>query len=132
MKAYILRGQGLGFITDKIFLGYPSKRDFDAVMQKELELHGFDIQESESADEAGAVDLRQRWVRAQEIDVVSEAECEALTTKYGRGPGEPNEHVLGQLSEQSFAELTKAPRESEGAAPIMSMTGHAHVTNAKP
>jgi hypothetical protein len=117
-KGYVFRGQGLGVITDKVFLQWPSKADFDEVMRRELSLHGFQI-------DGDAVTVIKRWVRVQEVELVGvDLPAGAETC-----PGELNELVYGELDEASLREILTAPREPTGTATLIEMSGTGTVIN---
>lgn len=57
---YIIRAQGLGYLTDKVYSDLPTQADLAAVLKAELSAFGID-------PKTGAP--RERWVRAVEIDI---------------------------------------------------------------
>lgn len=57
---YIIRAQGLGYLTDKVFADLPTQADLAAVLKAELAAHGIDPKTGEP---------RVRWVRAEEIEI---------------------------------------------------------------
>ena len=91
MKAFILRGQGLGLVTDKVFLQWPSAADVESVMARELELHGFD-------DVDGVLVPCPRWVRVQAVDIVDVAADVPAD-------GKENELLYGKLSDDAAAHV---------------------------
>jgi hypothetical protein len=57
---YIIRAQGLGYLTDKVYSDLPTQADLAAVLKAELAAFGIDPKTGEP---------RERWVRAEEIDL---------------------------------------------------------------
>ncbi len=117
-KGYVFRGQGLGVVTDKVYLQWPSKSDFDEVMQRELSLHGFSINGDEVA-------VTKRWIRVQEVELVGLQDVLDAEP----APGQLNEFVYGELDEASLREILAGPREPTGATPLIEMNGTGSVTN---
>jgi hypothetical protein len=95
--AYILRGQGLGIVTDRVYLQWPSQADLEAVMARELELHGFEHVEA-TVDAPAHLAPCERWVRVQTIEIVDVAP--AVPAACGE-----NELVPGKLSPEAAAQL---------------------------
>lgn len=126
-KGFILRGQGLGYDTSKIFLHWPSKAAFEEVMQKELQLHGFEIKKADEANDPITVEARERWVRIEEIEFVTD-EC----APGDEAPGELLHFTHAKLNDEALAMLLDDARPSgavESAAPLMQITGTGRVTN---
>jgi hypothetical protein len=56
---YIIRCQGLGYLTDRVYDGLPSSEDLGAALKAELIAHG--VKDGKP---------RERWVRAEPIALV--------------------------------------------------------------
>ncbi len=114
-KAFVLRGQGLGIVSDKVFLQWPSRAAFDEVMTRELESHGIDRESAEAL---------ARWVRVQEVEIVDERAAEPA-------PGAPNDFVHGTLDAETAARLlAETPAMGgEAAGSPLHFAGTAAVTN---
>ncbi len=126
-KGYILRGQGLGYVTSKVFLHWPSKDDFADVMKQELQLHGFEIKQAGEAGAPLSVEARERWVRVEEIEIV-EGKC----TEEDAHPAKLNDFTHAVLNADALAKIFEVARPSgqvESAAPLMQITGTGRVTN---
>ncbi len=55
---FIIRAQGLGYLTDKVYSDLPTKADLEAVLKAELAAFGINPKTGEP---------RERWVRVEEI-----------------------------------------------------------------
>lgn len=60
MKVYVLRGQGIGVIYDRIYFRWPTPEQIEAAMAYELERHGV-------SPEGKPI---ERWVRVQTLELV--------------------------------------------------------------
>ncbi len=113
---YQLRGQGIGVVFDKLYENYPSQEEFDAVMKRELESHGFDPETGEP---------RERWVRVQEV-AVDDGKCGPETVCKAK----LNEFVSAKLTKEAVDELRKPHAAQGGAAgaSTFQLSGAATVT----
>lgn len=139
MQGWILRGQGYGFMHDRVFLTYPTEADFKAALVRELTKHGAQIAYSHDSTgkmKATVSEPTKQWVRVEVVDVVappgfqqvpepSEAEKAARPTiMYG---------YMDEASHQALVALASGTSLTGTAAvaPIV-MQGYGTVTNPEP
>jgi hypothetical protein len=123
MKAFALRGQGENVFTNKIYMSWPSKKDFDEALAIELEKHGVHKQ---------TLQAEERWVRVEEIDLVTEAEGEALVAEFGPAPGKLHEYTHGKYDDDAVKQVVAArlsERRSVAVVHPIAFAGAARVTN---
>lgn len=114
---YMLRGQGIGVVFDRVYENFPSKKDFEDVMRRELELHGFDPATGEP---------RERWVRVQTVEIDDGKPSAADTCK-----ARLDEFVVGKLSDEDVAKIKKRKTGGSADALPFAVSGVANVSPAK-
>lgn len=117
MSLYIVRAQGLGYITSAVFDGEPSEAQLRDVLREELRHHGVHPVTGE---------LRSRWVRAEPIAVIR-----------GGGGAQESSECLMVTGKLSIVPKLEAPTPS-AATPNMAdtstieMVGVGEVKNPEP
>lgn len=121
-KAYMIRGQGIGVMHDKVYLSPPPPEAMRAALVEELKRHGVVW----SKDENGklAATGTERWVQTQITEIVDGQPMGDL-----EGPVQ----IRGCLDENDITELlnevnANPPGWHGAAAHVMSMTGTGIVT----
>lgn len=121
-KAYMIRGQGIGVMHDKVYLEPPPPEAMRAALVEELKRHGV----AWSKDDKGELQATslERWVQTQIVEIIDGKEMGDI-----EGPA----RIVGSFDDKelaaTLAEVRANPPGWHGAAAqVMSMTGTGIVT----
>ncbi len=123
-KAYLIRGQGIGVVHDKVYLIPPTKAQMGAVLYEELKRHGLVVKKDEEGNTS--VTTRTRWVQTQVTELLDGVPLDETPEEPVRLEGVLDQDQINEL----LSELEKAPPGTHTAAvPLMSVTGTGRVIN---
>lgn len=127
MDGYVLRGQGVGPMLDRVYAKYPTEAQIREALAYELERHGVVFERDADGKIVGGKP-RERWVRVQSIAIDG---VDMLTSP---PPPGARAEMRGALDEDAIAEIvagaTKAPPGSAAAdAPLYQARGTGVVVN---
>ncbi len=123
-KAYLIRGQGIGVVHDKVYLIPPTDVQMRAVLFEELKRHGLVVNRDEDGNVSFAT--RERWVQTQVTELIDGVPLDETPEEPVRLSGTLNQEQINEI----LAELQKAPPGTmAAAAPMMAVTGTGRIIN---